>query len=167
MLRKISIKIVIVQYYIKEGRRLPSLFSCWTDLTQSPVWGVTQDPGENIRCLWHTPGPWHCTPLPPSLVPCPLCPVTWSHTDRYVPLITNQIWFWNLSEKVSAAAGVIVTTTGDMSLFGPNSVFNINRGSGPLGYGVVHPVASQHLKLYSVDILFSDYFLEKYNFLKI
>ena len=37
-----------------------------------------------------------------------------------------------------------------MSLFGPNSVFNINRGSGPLGYGVVHPVPSQHLKLYSV-----------------
>ena len=37
-----------------------------------------------------------------------------------------------------------------MSLFGPNSVFNINRGSGPLGYGVVHPVPASHLKLYRV-----------------
>ena len=50
--------------------------------------------------MWHwwagdiplVPDTAHCTPLPPSLScpQCPLCPVTWSHTDRYVPLITNQ-----------------------------------------------------------------------------
>ena len=47
----------------------------------------------------------------------------------------------------------------EMSLFGPNSVFNINRGSGPLGYGVVHPVPSQHLKLYSVCRYYSFWIL--------
>ena len=75
-----------------------------------------------------------------------------SHLESHRSLcsINHKSEFWNLSEKVPAGCHR------DMSLFGPNSVFNINRGSGPLGYGVVHPVPSQHLKLYSVDILFFD-----------
>ena len=48
-----------------------------------------------------------------------------------------------------------------MSLFGPNSVFNINRGNGPLGYGVVHPVPSQLLNLYRVHMHF---FLNRHPF---
>lgn len=38
-----------------------------------------------------------------------------------------------------------------MSFFGPNSIFNINRGSGPVGYGVVHPVPPVFQRLYTVS----------------
>ena len=38
-----------------------------------------------------------------------------------------------------------------MSFFGPNSIFNINRGSGPVGYGVVHPVPAVFQRLYTIN----------------
>ena len=37
-----------------------------------------------------------------------------------------------------------------MSLFGPNSIFNINRGVSPVGFGVVHPLPPALLSRYQV-----------------
>ena len=42
-----------------------------------------------------------------------------------------------------------------MSLFGPNSIFNINRGVSPVGYGVIHPLPPSLIPYYKVRPVFA------------
>ena len=46
--------------------------------------------------------------------------------------------------------GQLSHTTGwiKMTLFGPNSILNINRRNGPIGFGVIHPIPSSYNSLY-------------------
>ena len=42
-----------------------------------------------------------------------------------------------------------------MSLFGPESIFNINRGVSPIGFGVIHPLPPSLHSQYQVQPLIS------------
>ena len=42
-----------------------------------------------------------------------------------------------------------------MSLFGPESIFNINRGVSPIGFGVIHPLPPSLHSQYQVKPLLS------------
>ena len=102
-LLRLSLSNIILR---RGGVSRPSPAPSWTDLTlvlhktrvRTRVWCDTGD-------IPLVPDTALCALL--SLRPqCPLCPVTWSHTDRYVPLITNQNF--EIFQRKSLL-GVIVT----------------------------------------------------------